>query len=145
MEKFNSDLSKVSDLPLPASEKTVSATVSCFDSNPEFLFCCSNKSVIVDSNLNTACESCGVGVVSTCNRYDVATYRSKAPFISDIEKKDLIKNVFSPDDNFSFPETNRSFKSEWLSDSLGYVILPVKMQFIVWLVFYLVTSFLKRH
>ena len=31
------------------------------------------------------------------------------------------------------------------SGSLGYVILPVKMKFIVWLVFYLVTSFLKRH
>ena len=31
------------------------------------------------------------------------------------------------------------------SGSLGYVILPVKMQFIVWLVFYLATSFLKRH
>ena len=31
------------------------------------------------------------------------------------------------------------------SGSLGYVILPVKIQFIVWLVFYLVTSFLKRH
>ena len=39
--------------------------------------------------------------------------KSKAPFISDIEKKDSIKNVFVPDDNFSFPETNRSFKSEW--------------------------------
>ena len=43
------------------------------------------------------------------------------------------------------------------SGSLGYAILPVKMQFIawlvfylkmqfiLWLVFYLVTSFLKRH
>ena len=31
------------------------------------------------------------------------------------------------------------------SGSLAYVILPVKMQLIVWLVFYLVTSFLKRH
>ena len=113
VQKFNSDLIKVSDLPLPALEKTVTATVSCFDSNPEFLSSCSDKSVIADSNLNTAGESCGVGVVSTCNRYDVATYRSKAPFISDIEKKDLIKNVFVPDDNFSFPETNRSFKSEW--------------------------------
>ena len=29
--------------------------------------------------------------------------------------------------------------------SLGYVILPVKMHIFVWLVFYLVTSFLKRH
>ena len=31
------------------------------------------------------------------------------------------------------------------SGSLAYVILPVKMQFIVWPVFYLVTSFLKKH
>ena len=31
------------------------------------------------------------------------------------------------------------------SGPFGYVILPVKMQFVVWLVFYLVTSFLKRH
>ena len=107
MQKFNSDL------PLPALEKTVTATISCFDLNPEFLSSCFDKSVIADSNLNTAAESCGVGVVSTCNRYDVATYKSKAPFISDIEKKDLIKNVFVPNDNFSFPETNRSFKPEW--------------------------------
>ena len=100
VQKFNSDLIKVSDLPLPALEKTVTATVSCFDSNPEFLTSCSNKSVIVDSNLNTVGESCGVSVVSTCKRYDVATCRSKAPFISDIEKKYLIKNDFFPDDNF---------------------------------------------
>ena len=31
------------------------------------------------------------------------------------------------------------------SGSLGYDILLVKMQFIVWLVFYLVTRFLERH
>ena len=68
----------------------MTATVSSFDSNPDFLSSCSDKSVIADSNLNT-----------------------KAPFISDIKKKDLIKNVFVPDDNFSFPEKNRSFKSEW--------------------------------
>ena len=71
--KFNSDFSKVSGLPLSASEKTVTATISCFDSNPEFLSSCPDKSVIADSNLNTAVESCGVSVVSTCNRYDVAT------------------------------------------------------------------------
>ena len=122
VQKLNSDLSKVSDLRLSA----LTATVSCFNSNPEFLSSSSDKSVIAtsasilnsgksitDFNLNTAGESYGVGTVSTCNRYDVPTYRSKAPFISDIEKKDLIKNVFVPDDNFSFPETNRSFKSEW--------------------------------
>ena len=126
LQKLNSDLSKVSGLPLSALEKTVTATVSCCNLNPEFLSSCSDKSVIAistsslnygksftDSNLNTAGESCGVGALSTCNRYDVATYRSKAPFISDIEKKDLIENVFVPDDNFSFPETNRSLKSEW--------------------------------
>ena len=86
VQKFSSDLSKVSDLPLSALEKTVTATVSCFNSNPEFLSSCSDKSVIAtsasslnsgksvtDSNLNTAGQSCGVGVVSTCNRYDVAT------------------------------------------------------------------------
>ena len=112
VQKFKSDLSKVSNLPLPALEKTVTATVSCFDSNPEFLSSCSDKSVIADSNLNTAGESCGVGVVSTCNRYDLATYRSKAKFISGIEKKDLIKNIFVPDNKFSFPETNISFKPE---------------------------------
>ena len=48
--------------------------------------------------------------------------------------------------NFSFPETNKSFlRQNSSSSSLEYVILPVKMQLIVWLVFYLVTSFLKRH
>ena len=103
VQKFNSDLGKVFDLPLSTLEKTVTATVFFFNSNPDFLSSCSEKSVIAtsasslnsgksitDSNLNTAGQSCGVGVVSSCNRYDVATYRSKAPFISDIEKKDLI-------------------------------------------------------
>ena len=101
----------------------MAATVCCFNSNPEFLSFCFGKSVISlsaasvnsgksinDFNVNTTDESlCGVGEVSTCNRYDVATYKSKAPFISDIEKKD----VFVPDDNCSFLETNRSFKCEW--------------------------------
>ena len=116
VQNFNSDLSKVSDLPLPALEKTVTAAVCCFNSNHEFLSFCSDKSAIAtgasssnsgksinDSILNTAGESlCGIGAVPTCNRYDVATYRSNAPFISDIEKKDLIKNVFVSDNNFFF-------------------------------------------
>ena len=63
--------------------------VSCFNSNPEFLSSCSDKSVIAisasslnsgeritDFNLNTEGESlCGIGAVSTCNSYNVATYR----------------------------------------------------------------------
>ena len=92
-----------SDLPLFALEKTMTAKVSCFNSNPEFLSSCSDKSVIAtsasslnsgerttDFNLNTAGgESLyGIGAVSTCNSYDVATYRSKTPFISDIKMKD---------------------------------------------------------
>ena len=77
VQNFSSDLSKVSNLPLSALKKTVTATVSCFNSNPEFLSSCSDKSVIAtsvsilnpgesinDSNLNTAGESCGVDAVS---------------------------------------------------------------------------------
>ena len=89
MKNFNSDSSKVSDLPLSALEKTVTATLCWFNSNPKFLSFCSDKSVIAtsasslnsgksinDSNLNKVGESlCGVGAVSTCKRYDVATYR----------------------------------------------------------------------
>ena len=80
----------------------MTATVSCFSSNSEFLSSCSDISVIAtsasslnaiksitDSDVNnTAGESlCGVGVGSTCNRYHVATYKSKAQFISDTEKE----------------------------------------------------------
>ena len=56
---------------------------------------------------------CGVSVVSTCKRYDVSNYTLKAPFIFDIKREDLIKKIFVLDDNFPFPETNRSFMSEW--------------------------------
>ena len=88
-------------------EKKLTATVSCFNLNLELLSSCFDKSFIdtsassknsgksiTESSRNAVGESlCGAGAVSTCNRYDVATYRSKAPFISDIEKKDLIKTV----------------------------------------------------
>ena len=56
-------------------------------------------------------------VDSSCihkSKYDVATYREKAPHLSYGEKVDLIKNVFVPEKNFRFPETTRSFKYEWL-------------------------------
>ena len=32
--------------------------------------------------------------LSSCNRYDVATYKAKTSYLSDAEQKDLIKNVF---------------------------------------------------
>ena len=53
------------------------------------------------------------GPDSSCiykSKYDVATYREKAPHFSYGEKVDLMKNVFVPEKNFCFPETNRSFK-----------------------------------
>ena len=56
-------------------------------------------------------------VDSSCihkSKYDVATYREKAPHLSYGEKVDLIKNVFVPEKNFRFPGTTRSFKYEWL-------------------------------
>ena len=77
VQNFSSDLRKVSNLPFSALEKTVTATVSCFNSNSEFLSSCSDKSVIAtsasslnpgksitDSNRNTAGESCDAGAVS---------------------------------------------------------------------------------
>ena len=54
--------------------------------------------------------------LSNCNRYDVATYKIKAPYLSDVERKDLIKNVFVPDENFVFPETERCVQFEWLKE-----------------------------
>ena len=47
------------------------------------------------------------GPDSSCiykSKYDVATYREKAPHLSCSEKVDLIKNVFVPEKNFCFAE-----------------------------------------
>ena len=38
-------------------------------------------------------------------KYDVNTYREKAPHLSYGEKVDLIKSVFVPEKNLCFPET----------------------------------------
>ena len=57
------------------------------------------------------------GPDSSCiykSKYDVDTYREKAPHLSYGEKVDLIKNLFVLEKNFCFPETTRSFKYEWL-------------------------------
>ena len=89
---------------------------------------------------------CNFGAVSTCNRYDVVTYKSEAPFISDIE---MIKNVFVPDDNFSFPETNRSFKYKWFKWFPWLLYSPNEDAVYCLACFcfflYFFTSFLKRY
>ena len=105
----------------------MTTAVSSFNSNPEVLSSCPGKPVIAtnastlisgksvtNSSLNTAVKSlCGVGAVSTCNRYDVATYRSKASFVSD--------------DNFSFPKNIRRFKSERFKWLLWLCYLPCEI------------------
>ena len=53
--------------------------------------------------------------LSNCNR-NVATYKAKAPYLGDAERKDSIKNVFVSDENFVFPETERCFQFEWLKE-----------------------------
>ena len=58
--------------------------------------------------------------LSNYNRYDVATYKAKAPYLRDTEQNDLIKNVFVPDEKFLFPETERCFRFEWLKGYFRY-------------------------
>ena len=89
-----------------------------FNSNLEFLSSGSDKSVIAtsasslnsgksatDSDLSLADESRSVGAVSTRNSYDVAAYRHNAALISNIEKKDLLKNIFVQMTNSLFQKT----------------------------------------
>ena len=60
-------------------------------------------------------ESETTPVVHFVHEYDVAHYREKAKNLTNLEIGVLIKNVFVPDKNFSFPITNgRSFRLEWL-------------------------------
>ena len=52
--------------------------------------------------------------VENVSKYDVCTYKQKACRISDVERKDLIKNVFVPETDFIFPKTNsRNFRFSW--------------------------------
>ena len=52
--------------------------------------------------------------LSNYNRYDIATYKAKAPYLFDAERKDLRKIAFVPDESFGFPETERCFRFEGL-------------------------------
>ena len=57
--------------------------------------------------------------ISDVSTYDVSTYsyREKASQINDSKRKDLIRNVFVPDADFSFPKTNsRNFKFCWFKN-----------------------------
>ena len=87
------------------------------NSNRDNVSCCNPGLPItkaIDANTGKLSET--IVPLSNCNRYDVATYKAKAPYLSDAEQKDLIKNVFVPDENFVFPETERCFRFEWLKE-----------------------------
>ena len=48
------------------------------------------------------------------SKYDVITYKEKAPHISYGEKVDLIKNGFTPEKKICFPKTKRSLTYKWI-------------------------------
>ena len=72
------------------------------------------------------------------SKYDVATYREKAPHLSYSEKVDLIKNVFVPEKTFAFQKQLDLLNMSDYCCFPGFVILPVKMHLTACLVFCLV-------
>ena len=81
------------------------------------------------------------GPDSSCiykRKYDVATYREKAPHLSYGEKVDLIKNVFVPEKTFDFQKQLDLLNMSDYCCFPGFVILPVKMHLTACLVFCLV-------
>ena len=50
------------------------------------------------------------------NKFDVAHYRERVRGMSSSEIFNLIKNVFKPEKNYTFPKSSgRSFRHEWLN------------------------------
>ena len=81
------------------------------------------------------------GPDSSCiykSKYDVLTYREKAPHLSYGEKVDLIKNVFVPEKNLFFQKQLNFLNISGYCFFPGSVILPVRMHLTVCLVFCLV-------
>ena len=89
------------------------------------------------------------GPDSSCiykSKYDVATYREKAPHLSYSEKVDLIKNVFVPEKTFAFQKQLDLLNMSGYYCFTGFVIVPVRMHLTACLVFCLVMiSLLKLH
>ena len=82
------------------------------------------------------------GPESSCiykSKYDVATYREKAPHLSYSEKVDLIKNVFVPEKKtFAFQKQLDLLNMSGYCCFPGFVILPVRIHLTACLVFCLV-------
>ena len=48
-------------------------------------------------------------------KYDIANFRYRGSNLSDIQRKEIIQNVFVPNSSFHFPKVDgRQFKREWL-------------------------------
>ena len=84
-------------------------------------------------------------VHSSCvykSKYNIATYREKAPHLSYGGEVDLIKNTFMSEKKFRYLETIRSFEYKWLLFFPAFVILPVRVHLTACLVLCLVKIFL---
>ena len=109
--------SKISDSSKSFKEPTLHHSKLYDNSNRDHAsYCNPGLSITKAMDVNTGKLSETFVKLSNCNRYDVATYKAKAPYLSDVERKDLIKNVFVPDENFVFPETERCFRFVWLKE-----------------------------
>ena len=112
-------------------EPSVVYTSNTFDATASFSSQSSDISNVISTNITS-----NLNVIDTlkpgellkgnlfnpiCNKYDVATYRAKTVSLNYEERKDLIKNAFVPEETFSFPVNNRSFRYEFLK--LGYAWL----------------------
>ena len=109
--------SKISDSSKSFEEPTLLHSKLSDNSNRDHASYCNPGLPITKAmDVNTGKLSETFVKLSNCNRYDVATYKAKAPYLSDVEQKDLIKNVFVPDENFVFPGAERYLRFEWLKE-----------------------------
>ena len=85
-----------------------------------------NTSFKIEDPLPLKDEILSGGPDSSCiykSKYDVATYREKAPHLSYSEKVDLIKNVFVPEKAFAFQKQLDLLNMSGYCCFPGFVIL----------------------
>ena len=109
--------SKISDSSKSFKGPSLLHSKQCDNSNRDNVSYCNCGILITKAiDVNTSKLSETFLPLSNCNRYDVATYKAKASYLSHAEQKDLIKNIFVPEKNFVFPERERCFLFEWLKE-----------------------------
>ena len=78
------------------------------------------------------------------SKYNVATYRKKAPNLSNRGKVDFIKNVFAPEKKFRFQKQCNLLNMSDCCYFPEYVTLPVRMHLTACFVFCLLMIFLSK-